>query len=150
MLALTPCSLAACGNRSSKKASQENSSLKAENSSLKAQKKAQKKSQSSSSSTNAASSNTGNQTSQSASSAIIKTPQDAAALVTHAMSVNPGIYHATPTNGGFIVSRDDMPDQSAFVHYDGSITWSNNETQSYDSASATTYNGGASTFHPAN
>ena len=150
-LALAALSLSACGNthHSSKDSAQEkeNSSLKAENSSLKAKKKAQ----SSSSANNQSDENKNNQASASSSSnAVIKTPQDAAALVTHAMSVAPDIYHATPTNGGFMVTRDDMPDQSAIVHYDGSITWSNGDTQSYDSAAATTYNGGPSTFHPSN
>lgn len=150
MLTMATISLAACGNNSNKKSAQEreNSSLKAENSSLKAKKKAQDKSSSASSSSNS----NQNQAAKASSSseAVIKTPQDAAALVTHAMSVDPDIYHARPINGGFLVSRDDMPDQDAVVHYDGSITWSNGDTQSYDSAAATTYNGGPSTLHPSN
>lgn len=142
-------SLTACSNHSHRQSAQEkeNSSLKAENSSLKAKKQAQSKS---SSAAKAANNQQQGQTanSSSTSNAVIKTPEDAAALVTHAMSVSPDIYHAKPTTGGFLVNRDDMPDQSAVVHYDGSITWSNGDTQSYDSAAATTYNGTPSTFHP--
>lgn len=148
MLALASLSLVACGNDSNHNSAKdkENASLKAENSSLKAKKRSKK--------SNSASTNDNNEransqaSSQSSQANVITTPEDAAALVTHAMSVNPDIYHATPTNGGFLVTRDDMPDQSAIVHYDGSITWSNGETQSYSTAAATTYNGGPSTFHP--
>ena len=103
---------------------------------MKAKKKAQDKSSSASSSNN--NQQVQSATDSSSSAAVIKMPHYAAALVTHAMSIDPDIYHARPINGGFLVSRDDMPGQDAVVHYDGSITLSNGDTQPYDSAAATT------------
>nr|ABG79936.1 hypothetical protein [Limosilactobacillus reuteri] len=55
------------------------------------------------------------------------------------MHVNPGIYHAVPTTGGFIVSRDDIPG-SAFVQNNGNVTWDDGSTTSYGEASAPTNN----------
>lgn len=115
---------------------QKQSSLESENSSLKAENK-----KLSSSSVSTSSKEESSQESMVSSSSIsesnqptstdpIQTAQDAADLITHSMHVNPGIYHAVPVSGGFMVSRDDESG-AAFVRYNGNITWTDGETTSY-------------------
>lgn len=69
----------------------------------------------------------------------IQSAQDAENLVEHSMHTDPGVYHAVPTAGGFIVSRDDIPG-SAFVQNNGNITWNDGSSTSYSEASAPTTN----------
>ncbi|WP_261622552.1 hypothetical protein [Limosilactobacillus fermentum] len=153
--------LAGCGNSKGNQHSTQNnnSSLKAENSRLKENiKKNSSKpvsSEESSESTdnqnsvtndnsnsNTQGSNTNdnsNSNTQGSNAGPIQSAQDAENLVTHSMHVNPGIYHAVPTAGGFLVSRDDIS-ESAFVQYNGTITWDDGGTTSYGEASAPTTN----------
>lgn len=96
-----------------------------------------------------------NQDSQSASSSssstvqhVINTPDDAARLVAHAMAADDSLYHATPVDGGFAVTRSDI-NQKVFVHYDGSVTWDDGTTQPYAEAAAPEDNGRVNdTFTP--
>ena len=116
----------------------ENSSLKAENRRLSSSLATSTSTSESSQSSSIASSSSSNEN-QPASDDPIQTAQDAANLITHSMHVNPGIYHAVPTTGGFLVSREDEPG-TAFVRYNGDITWNNGDTVSYDQAAAPTIN----------
>lgn len=141
--------LGGCGNSQGKKQSAENrnSSLKAENSSLKENIKKNSNNVSSSDRQNSndqseapkSETSTSSNSAQSSSSGPIQSAQDAENLITHSMHVNPGIYHAVPTTGGFIVSRDDIPG-SAFVQNNGNVTWDDGSTTSYGEASAPTNN----------
>lgn len=81
--------------------------------------------------------NQGNSTNQ---QHVINNANDAARLVAHAMAADDSLYHATPVKGGFEVVRQ-SPSQKAFVHYNGSVTWDNGETQPYSQVSATESNG---------
>lgn len=66
---------------------------------------------------------------------VINSADQAAHLVAHSMAATDDVYSATPVKGGYRVTRSDMPGNTAFVHYDGSVTWSNGETQSYSDVS---------------
>lgn len=71
----------------------------------------------------------------------IKSAQDAAALVEHAMHTEPGTYQAIPTgDGGYAFYGPAQIGQEGCVHSDGSITWSDGSTQSYGELSAPTTN----------
>ena len=142
--------LGGCGNSQGKKQSTENrnSSLKAENSSLRENIKKNSNNVSSSDRQNSndqseapksETSTSSDSSVQGSSSGPIQSAQDAENLITHSMHVNPGIYHAVPTTGGFIVSRDDIPG-SAFVQNNGNVTWDDGSTTSYGEASAPTNN----------
>lgn len=140
--------LAGCGNSKGNQHSTQNnnSSLKAENSRLKENiKKNSSKpvsSEESSESTdnqNSVTNDNSNSNTQGSNAGPIQSAQDAENLVTHSMHVNPGVYHAVPTAGGFLVSRDDIS-ESAFVQYNGTITWDDGGTTSYGEASAPTTN----------
>lgn len=142
--------LGGCGNSQGKKQSAENrnSSLKAENSSLKENIKKNSNNVSSSDRQDSneqseapkgETSTSSDSSAQSSSAGPIQSAQDAENLITHSMHVDPGIYHAVPTTGGFIVSRDDIPG-SAFVQNNGNVTWDDGSTLSYGEASAPTSN----------
>lgn len=67
----------------------------------------------------------------------VNSAQDAEALVEHGMHTEPGTFHATPAGDGYLVQGSGG---SAYVHGDGSVTWSDGGTQSYGNASAPTSN----------
>ena len=67
----------------------------------------------------------------------VNSAQDAEALVEHGMHTEPGTFHATPAGDGYLVQGSGG---SAYVHGDGSVTWSDGGTQSYGGASAPTSN----------
>ena len=84
-------------------------------------------------------SSNGQQTKANSSSSPIKSSQDAANLVEHSMHSEPGTYQATPTgDGGYAIHGGGQDGQVGYVHSDGSVTWSNGETQSYGELSAPT------------
>lgn len=75
----------------------------------------------------------------SSSSGPIKSSQDAANLVEHSMHSEPGTFQATPTgDGGYAIHGYGQDGQVGYVHSDGSVTWSDGETQSYGELSAPT------------
>lgn len=79
---------------------------------------------------------------------VINNANDAARLVAHAEAADDDLYHATPVKGGFEVVRQSLS-QKAFVHYDGSVTWDDGETQPYSEVSAPESNGKVNdTFEP--
>jgi len=81
------------------------------------------------------------QQTKSNSSSPIQSAQDAANLVEHSMHTEPGTFQATPTgDGGYAIYGDGQDGQVGYVHSDGSITWSNGDTQSYGELSAPTTN----------
>lgn len=90
---------------------------------------------SSAASASANSSSNASSTANSTDQRVIKGPNDAARLVAHAMAASDDLFHATPANGGFVVTQRGMSDKS-FVHYDGSVTWSDGTTQPYAQVSA--------------
>ena len=67
----------------------------------------------------------------------VNSAQDAEALVEHGMHTEPGTFHATPAGDGYLVQGSGG---SAYVHGDGSVTWSDGATQSYGNTSAPTSN----------
>ena len=137
-IAVAGLSLAACGNDS--KQSKDNSSLEAENASLKAKKKEAENSllKSKQSGTEQTSSNqvTSSSSNQSSSNRVISSPQEAINLVAHSFHTAPDTLPATETSDGYIVSGSVI--QPEVVHYDGSITYSDGQNQSYSSVSAPT------------
>lgn len=137
-IAVAGLSLAACGNDS--KQSKDNSSLKAENASLKAKKKEAENSllKSKQSGTEQTSSNqvTSSSSNQSSSNRVISSPQGAINLVAHSFHTAPDTLSATETSDGYIVSSSVI--QPEVVHYDGSVTYSDGQNQSYSSVSAPT------------
>lgn len=139
-VALLSVGLAGCGSHHSSAAS--SSSVKtsvqhtsrhkthrAHHSSASAKASSQEDSSASQSGSTSASANTNQQH-------VINTADDAARLVAHAMAADDDLYHATPTAGGFAVTRSDT-NQHAIVHYDGSVTWDDGTTQPYSEVSAT-------------
>ena len=81
---------------------------------------------------------------------VITNTNDAVRLVAHAMATDDDVWTGTPVDGGFKVTRADV-DTSAFVHYDGSITWNDGTTQPYSEVAAPETNGRVNdTFTPSN
>ncbi|MBB1123205.1 hypothetical protein [Limosilactobacillus albertensis] len=150
LIALLAIGLSGCSENDSS-LRKENSSLRAENNKLnknnskiiysesdKKKNKLQSNSIESSTTINRTENSSENNT-QSSNSGPIQSAQDAENLIEHSMHVDPGVYHAVPTAGGFIVSRNDIPG-SAFVQNNGNITWNDGSTISYGEASAPTSN----------
>ncbi len=135
-VALLGIGLAACGNNHQEAA---NSSSKTSIA------------KSSSSKTTSSSQSSSSISSQSSSEQhVINSTNDAVRLVAHAMATDGDVWTGTPVDGGFKVSRSDT-NTSAFVHYDGSVTWDDGTTQPYSEVSAPETNGRVNdTFTPSN
>ncbi len=77
----------------------------------------------------------------SASNNIINTSRQAIGLFKHMYAMGArGDIVADPVSGGFYVHTTEGSDMSATIYYDGSVSYSNGDQDSYDQVSGTTYN----------